>query len=64
MRNKQITRKSDLSAKRSTSLHHCSIRCTLIQNFLFGFKPCFVSRYLKITSQQILDTGNLRTALS
>ena len=48
----------DLSAKRSTSLHHCSIRCTLTPYCLFGLKLCYVSRYLKNTSQQILDTGN------
>ena len=28
-------------------------------NFLFGFKLCYV-RYLKDTSQQNIDTGNLR----
>ena len=49
--------------KRSTSLHHCSVRCTLTPNFLFVFKLCYVSRYLKHTSQQILDTGNLRSDL-
>ena len=27
-------------------------------NFLFGFKLCYVSRYLKDTSQQNIDTGN------
>ena len=54
---KQIKQKSDLSAKRSTSLHHCSVRCTLTPNFLFGCKVCHVSRYLKNTSQQIIDTG-------
>ena len=32
MRIKQITQKSDLSTKRSNSLHHCS-RCTLTPNF-------------------------------
>ena len=47
MRNKQIKQKSYLSAKRSISLHHCSIRCTLTPNFLFGFKLCYVSIYLK-----------------
>ena len=30
-------------------------------NFLFGFKLCYVSRYLKDTSQQILNTWNLRS---
>ena len=63
MRIEQIKQKLDLSAKWSTSLHHCSIRCTLTPNFLFGFKLCFESRYLKYTSQQILDTGNLRSDL-
>ena len=47
MRIKQITQKSNLSAKRSTSLHHCWIRCTLTPNFLYGFKLCYVIRYLK-----------------
>ena len=63
MRIKQITQKSDLSANRSNSLHHCSIRCTLTPYYLFGFKLCYVSRYLKNTSQQILDTGNLSNDL-
>ena len=36
-------------------------RCTLIPNFLFGFKFCVVSRNLKDTSQQNLDAGNLRS---
>ena len=36
MRIMQIIQKSDLSAKRSTSLHHCSIRRTLTPNFLGG----------------------------
>ena len=50
MRIKQIKQKSDLSAKRSTSLHryHCSIGCTPTTNFLFCFKLCYASRYLKI----------------
>ena len=42
-------------------MYHCSIRCTLTPNFLFGFKLYYVSRYLKNTSQQILDKGNLRS---
>ena len=33
-------------------------------NFLFDFKLCCVRRYLKNTSQQILNTGNLRSDLS
>ena len=34
---------------------------TLTPNFLFGFKLCYVSRYLKDTSQQNFDTGNLKS---
>ena len=34
-----------------------------MHNFLFGFKLCYVSRYLKNTSQRIVDTGNLRNDL-
>ena len=60
MRIKKITQKSDFSAKMSTSFHHFSIRCTLTPNFPFVFKLCYVSRYLKNTSQQIFDTGNMR----
>ena len=64
MKIKQIKQKSNLSAKRSTSLHHCSIRCTLTPNFLFALKLCYVSKYLKKnTSPQTLDTGNLRSDL-
>ena len=55
---KQIIQKSDLSAKRSTLQHYYLVRCTLTHNFLFGFKLCYVSRYLKNTPQQDLDTGN------
>ena len=29
----------------------------------FGFKLCYISRHLKNTSQQNLDTGNLRSDL-
>ena len=32
-------------------------------NFHFGFRLCYVSRYLKYTSQQNLDTANLRSDL-
>ena len=32
---KQITQKSDLSVKRSTSLYHCSVRCTLTSKYSF-----------------------------
>ena len=31
--------------------------------FLIGFKLCYVSRYLKDTSQQNLVTGNLRSEI-
>ena len=61
MRIKQITRKSDLSAKRSTSKHHCFIRYALTPNFLIGLNLCYVSKYLKYTSQQNLDTARLRS---
>ena len=60
---KQIIAKSKISAKKLTSLHHCSVRCTLTPNFLYGFMLCYVSRYLKNTSQQILETENLRSDL-
>ena len=53
----QITLTSDLSAKRSTSLHHCSIRCTLTPNYRY------VSRYQNNTFQQVLDRENLRIDL-
>ena len=56
MRIKQIKEKSDLSAKRSTSLHHCSIRCTLTPNFLLGCKLCYVSWHLKnILSKSLIQ---------
>ena len=63
MRIKQNTQMSDLSAERSTSQRHYSKRCTLTPNFLFDFKLCSVSRYLKNTSQQNLDTENLQIEL-
>ena len=62
MRVKQITQKSGLSAKRSASLHHGSIRYHQPPIFFF-FKLCYVSRYVKNTFQQILDTANLRSDL-
>ena len=31
-------------------MHHCSIRCTLTPNFLYGFKLCYVSRPKKYFS--------------
>ena len=35
------------------------IKMHITPNVLFGFQLCYVSRYLKYTSQQVLDTGNL-----
>ena len=39
------------------------MKFTLIPILLFGFKLCCVSRCLKNTSQEKLDTANLRSDL-
>ena len=39
------------------------IKMHITPNVLFGFQLCYVRRYLKYTSQQILDTGNLMSDL-
>ena len=60
MKIKQITQNSDISAIKKINLI-----APLLNNmhtdpqFSFGFELCYVCRYLKHTSQQILDTGNL-----
>ena len=59
MRTKQITIKSDLSAKRSTFVNFIAPLPNKMHTdpqFSFGLKLCYVCRYLIHTSKQILDT--------
>ena len=63
MRIKQSKQRSDVKCKKVNLIAQLLNKMHTDPKFLFGFKLFYVSRYLKNTSQQILDTGNLRSDL-